>query len=189
MVFSFSATAPIVSEKQEQAELKALTEEERQELDSDLHPCVDTLADGQERDELSMQTAVSMLTEALEMIPNHEKLAYTEAMLHVPDLVERESDPRAFLRCERWDAWAAAKRLILYWKVRKHFFKDRAFLPMTLDGAMAPDIHTLEKGIIMCLPADDHGRRVAAIQRCKIKKGGGVDLKSLVSITSCIALL
>jgi len=97
MVFSFSATAPTVSEKQEQAELKALTEEERQELDSDLHPCVDTLADGQERDELSMQTAVSMLTEALEMIPNHEKLAYMEAMLHVPDLVERENDPRAFL--------------------------------------------------------------------------------------------
>jgi hypothetical protein len=43
---------------------------------------------------------------------------------------------------------AAARRIAYYWKCRREFFGDRAFLHMTLAGAMAEDLETLEKGLI-----------------------------------------
>jgi hypothetical protein len=37
------------------------------------------------------------LEQALELIPDKEKMAYSEAMHRVPDLVDSESDPFRFL--------------------------------------------------------------------------------------------
>jgi hypothetical protein len=79
-----------------------------------------------------------------------------------PQLVESESDAAGFLRCEKYDAWAAALRLVKYWEARKKIFgPDRAFLPMTMAGAMAEDMEHLRKGFLLILPDDDHGRAVA----------------------------
>ncbi len=58
------------------------------------------------------------LSEALKTIHDKEKTAYLEAVRRVPNLVENESNPIRFLRCDRYDPWAAARRLTTYWKLR-----------------------------------------------------------------------
>ena len=183
MSFSFSATAPIISPEQEKEERLALDDEERAALEADLHPNQNSIEAilNDSMDEASIEKAVSLFHEALDLIPEPQKAAYIEAAAQVPELIERESNPLAFLRCEKWNAWSAAHRFVEYWKLRKYLFKDRAYLPMTLDGALLPDIPTLEKGLILPLPPDDFGRPVTYVDRAKIKKGSGVDLKSLVS--------
>jgi hypothetical protein len=64
---------------------------------------------------------------------------------------------------------AAARRLIGYWRYRKSCFgADKAFLPMTIDGAMQDDVDVLQKGIIHTLPDDEHGRAVLFLDRTKM---------------------
>ena len=182
--FSFSYTAPAVSPEQEHAELEALTDAERKELERDLHPDDAGLASvassiQAETPEMNAR-GVAMMFAAVEGMPHADKKAYEEAVRQSPELVERESDPVAFLRCERWDVRAAAKRYLSYWTIRKRLFGDQALLPMTLAGAMAPDIPTLERGIVVLLPSDDFGRPVEFVDRSKVKKSSDVDVTSIV---------
>jgi hypothetical protein len=108
-----------------------------------------------------LQNGTQLLRESLLAIPDEEKAAYLEALEIAPLLVERESDPVAFLRCENYDAGAAARRLVLYWDIRKKTFgAERAFLPMTQSRAMAEDMEYLEKALIVMLPDDEHERAV-----------------------------
>jgi hypothetical protein len=59
--------------------------------------------------------------------------------------------------------------LIGYWRYRKSCFgADKAFLPMTIDGAMQDDVDVLQKGIIHILPDDEHGRAVLFMDRTKM---------------------
>jgi hypothetical protein len=59
--------------------------------------------------------------------------------------------------------------LIGYWKQRKFCFgADKAFLPMTTDGAMQDDVDVLQKGIVNLLPDDAHGRAVLFMDRTKM---------------------
>ena len=184
--FSFSFTAPAVFPEQEQAELEALTEDERRELERDLHPDDASVASAatsiQEETPEMIEHAVAMMFEAMLGMSDTDKEAYNEAVRRAPELVERESDPVAFLRCERWDVWAAAKRYLSYWKVRKYLFGDRAFLPMTLAGAMAPDVPSLEKRVSVLLPSDDFGRPVHFADRSKLTKSSDLDAASIVRI-------
>jgi hypothetical protein len=86
----------------------------------------------------------------------------------VPHLVERESEAIALLRCQKFDAWAAASRLVAYWKLRKLTFgSERAFLPMSLDGAMAEDIDAFRIGVVQILPNDENGRAVFFFDRIR----------------------
>jgi hypothetical protein len=86
----------------------------------------------------------------------------------VPHLVERESNSIALLRCQTFDAWAAASRLVAYWKLRKSTFgADRAFLPMTLHGAMAEDLDAFRTGVFQILPNDEKGRAVLFFDRIR----------------------
>ena len=66
------------------------------------------------------------------MIPASAKKEYLEALRLAPRLIQTESDPIKFLRCEDFNPWTAAKRLVLYWEYRKWLFQehDRWLLPM-----------------------------------------------------------
>ena len=90
------------------------------------------------------------------------KPAYDEAMRLVPHLVEQESAPIRFLRCERFCAARAAKRLVKYWEMRLMLFEEKAFLPMRLDGALQGDIETMAivPDLHFITGKDEHGRLI-----------------------------
>jgi hypothetical protein len=161
---AFSFSAPIVTPDDEQAEREALPEKERQRIREEVYGVEDEM----EETDTMVEKAVLLLQEALDEIPDVEKQTYLEALERAPLLVETESDPIRFLRCEKYDAGAAAHRLVSYWEVRKKIFgPDRAFLPMTQKGAMAEDMVYSEKGFSTMLPDDDHGRPVACCDRIR----------------------
>jgi hypothetical protein len=63
---------------------------------------------------------------------------------------------------------AAIARVAQYWKNRRKIFGPRrAFLPMTLDGAMEENVANLEKGFLNCLPPDLAGRQVIFFDRIR----------------------
>jgi hypothetical protein len=154
---AFTFTAPIVTVEDERLELAALTDDERERLRKDVYGGEQLVNETEEM----LQNGTQLLRESLLAIPDEEKAAYLEALEIAPLLVERESDPVAFLRCENYDAGAAARRLVLYWDIRKKTFgAERAFLPMTQSRAMAEDMEYLEKALIVMLPDDKHERAV-----------------------------
>jgi hypothetical protein len=161
---AFSFSAPIVTPDDEQAERESLPEEERQRIRKEVYGVEEEM----EETDTMVEKAVLLLQEALHEIADVEKQTYLEALERAPLLVEIESDPIRFLRCEKYDAGAAAHRLVAYWEVRKKFFgPDRAFLPMTQTGAMAEDMEYAEKASSTMLPDDDHGRPVVCWDRVR----------------------
>jgi hypothetical protein len=121
----------------------------------------------------SKNRAVQLLLDNMVALPNEDTVEYYEARERVPDLVRSESDPQWFLEREKYDIWAASKRLALYWKVRKDVFgTDRAFLPMTIcsGGAMVDDLSKLQLGCLQLLPNDIHGRLVIFVDRIRAVK-------------------
>lgn len=89
-------------------------------------------------------------------VPLTQSQAYLQAMTVDSQLVLTESDPIQFVRICRYDVWAAALRLCLYWTERVRLFGlERAFLPLTLmgTGAMSvQDIQALQIGCLAILP-------------------------------------
>lgn len=83
-------------------------------------------------------------------------------------VVPLESPVEVFLRHADCDPWAAARQMGLYWKTRKQVFgPERAFLPMTLDGAMADDVQHMRKGFLCAVEDDAHGRPVLYYNRIR----------------------
>jgi hypothetical protein len=111
------------------------------------------------------------IKQALEGFPSQERKSYTEAIERVPSLVATESNPIVFLRCEKFNATAAAQRLIKYWDVRCEIFGDRAFLPMVQTGTGAlsrDDVVVLKTGSVAILPNHESGRVVMYLDRTKL---------------------
>jgi hypothetical protein len=161
---AFTFTAPIVTPEDEAVERQALTVDERQRIHDDVYGKESLL---RETDDM-LENGTNLIQEALLEIPDADKQAYLEALERSPQLVKRETDPVAFLRCEKYDAWAAAKRLVAYWEVRKKVFgNERAFLPMTQTGAIAEDMEYLRKPLLTLLPDDEHGRPVIHCDRIR----------------------
>jgi hypothetical protein len=116
----------------------------------------------------------ALLTEALSGLPDDEKVAYREAMRKAPCVVKTESEPLKYLRFEKFNAWAAACRLALYWKYRVQYFGDKAFLPLTQNkgGALwEEDLQTLAVGSFFFLPTDSKGRPVLCCDPSKCPEG------------------
>jgi hypothetical protein len=109
------------------------------------------------------------LQEAIAVLPPEDSAAYIAAIRLVPHLVQKESDPIRFLRCEAYNAWSAARKLALHWKMRVDIFGNRAFRPMTLNnGAMDHEaVHAFRSGYCSFLPSDDQGRMVVAYDAAK----------------------
>jgi hypothetical protein len=179
---TFTFTAPIVTEEEEREERAALSDEERLRLKLDVYGGEQFVPETEEM----LENGVVLLREALQDIPDAEKEAYLEALQKSPLLVEMESNPVAFIRCESYDAWAAARRLVEYWDIRKMLFgAERAFLPMTQSGAMAEDMEYLEKALFVVLPDDKHERAVLHWDRIR----STVAFAPRVSIVRCLFYL
>ena len=81
-------------------------------------------------------------------MPPDAKESYVEACLTCPELLTPEHKT-AFIEYASFDTHEAAIRLCEYWKIRVATFgADRAFLPMTLTGAMKDEV----KGMIEYCP-------------------------------------
>jgi hypothetical protein len=100
MVFTMSATAPQFLPEQEKQERATLSQEEIAEIEEDIY--YNWIVKFEETPEMK-ETGVQELQKALDAIAPFEKRALIEACEKVPDLVQRESDPAAFLRSERYN--------------------------------------------------------------------------------------
>ena len=171
----FSATAPKISPGTEQAERRAFSEEEKARIYEDIHgppvKCQGTKATSWTKD---LKKNESLVNEAIENMHDKDKADYLFALEHSPLLVQKESCIVDFLRSENGNPQAAAERLVDYWRIRREIFgRQRAFLPMTLQGAMAEDIDVLKTGVIVLLPPDKHGRPVLFVKRCQLLPENG----------------
>jgi hypothetical protein len=161
---AFTFSAPIVKAEDEIIEREALTDDERQIIRDEVYGTEVILPET----ETTLTEGTALMAQALQAIPVTEKVAYLEALERAPELVDLESDPVAFLRCEKYDYWSAAHRLVKYWQVRKMVFgPERAFLPMTQAGAMLEDIEYLQKGLYLILADDEFGRSVVYWDRIR----------------------
>jgi hypothetical protein len=168
---SFSFTAPYISVDEERQEVADLTDDERQRIQLDLYGA-DDAEPAADQPKAAIESSLSAYREALSALMIQNSTAYETACQVCPDLVESESNPLDFLRCEDGDAVLAADRTVRYWDWRFRLFgESRAFLPMTLEGAMRPDCDTLRKGFIFPMtPPDRHGRTVVYIDRIRANK-------------------
>lgn len=101
----FSISAPQLTEKEQEEELEALTEEERLQIQND----VNGTARFMETEEMVTRGLIEFENQ-VELIPAQQKEAYLEAVQRVPHLVETETNPIKFLRCEHFDAKVRKQR-------------------------------------------------------------------------------
>jgi hypothetical protein len=188
---SFSFTAPIVTAEEEKKEREELEQTEYQSVLNDMTGvCCDC-----ENDPEDGSFSTSDFHEALAAnVSPRDKTEMLEAMQYVRHLVETESNPLSYSRsypsaevrylfitpslchcpfCTTSHHFlglhqTAARCATQYWKHRRKLFGgSRAFLPMTLDAAMAEDISTLQKGFFTVLPNDRAGRAVIFFDRIR----------------------
>jgi len=98
------------------------------------------------------------------------KGAYLQATLLCPAEVRSRDRKAAFLERENLHALRAALRLVSYWQLRfQTFGPGRAFLPMTIDGAIQDEVaDMIEHCVIHVLPhTDTSGRAIVFYQPAK----------------------
>jgi hypothetical protein len=151
---------------------RAKTTGEEEEEDASKKQNVDDSEDPDGPEGLSLRRkGLDEIKEALERIPIKDRKSYMEAIERVPSLVATESNPVGFLRCEKFNASAAAQRLVEYWDARCEIFGGRAFLPMvqTGNGALSrDDMVVLKTGSVAILPNHESGRVVMYLDRSKL---------------------
>ena len=102
--------------------------------------------------EAILQTLEGQVKQILPFLDEDVAREYRQAVATVPALVQRESCVRDFLRTEDFHALRAARRLALYWKVRKEIYgQDRWLLPMsqTGSGTLSPtQVELLRSGVL-----------------------------------------
>lgn len=163
---AFSYTAPMFTKEQEDSERTTATEEEKEAASKDIYG--DETID--ETASMVSDAALALFMQEMEAIPDDEKKGYLLALERCPLIIEQESDPVRFLRTEDYDAQRAAIRLAKYWEARIDLFgEERAFLRMTLDGAMAADAHCFQElgDANHQLPRDERGRAVYFTDKCR----------------------
>jgi hypothetical protein len=162
---TLSYTSPQISLGQLEGEKASLSEDEGYTIACEKHGWNPILRETPEM----RQRGLAQFEEALQGVS--DKREYLRAIELAPELVRTESDPLRFLRCENYDAWAAALRLTKYWKMRCKIFGDRAFLPMTQtgEGAMTnQDVERLREGAMRLVDPDKMGRAVIYMRRAAI---------------------
>jgi hypothetical protein len=171
---AFSFSAPSISVEQEQAERAALSETDRAQIQLDLYGPRTTSLDETGTNTIDLEAEITrrgieIMHETIQFnIPDNEKIAFLTAQETCPDLVANESSLSTFLQCENNDPWAASKRLVQYWSMRRELFGSKCYLPLRLnDGAMADDLDYLSKGIIYIMAPDIHGRLVIFFDRVR----------------------
>lgn len=188
---------PIVTEEEERAERETLSEIEQLQLQVDLYGCaerridqrrlvdgtVSTLFSASHETQEEITLGIAAMNEAIDGIPESEKADYLQAREFAPNLIDTESPPADFLRCEHYNSTAAAIHLVSYWRQRKTIFgATLAFLPLRLDGALRDDVDFLEQGYLLPLPADSHGRPVVLVDRTGLSQIRGQPTPSVLRI-------
>lgn len=101
------------------------------------------------------------IQEAIDAMTTQDRAAYARAQRVAPHLVRHETPALWFLRYDRYDPWAAARRLVTYWTQRVQIFgPERAFRPMsqTGRGTLSPDdVRVLRTGYLVLLPETRSG--------------------------------
>ena len=112
------------------------------------------------RSSVGWATTLSRLEQEMAALPTRQTEAYRRAQHQCPDEV---SDRRkmVFVEYDNGSVAEAAARLALYWEERLSAFgPDRAFLPMTLAGAMKDEVvPMINYPIWQCLPVTDSAGR------------------------------
>jgi len=153
---AFSYSAPHLSNEERKRERSLLTSEEKDLIKNDL---IGNDSWEGETEELR-ESGLLQIEKVISEMNLEEKAEYMTALIEVPELVKRESPPIIFLRKHKFDVVAAARNLIIYWTWRVKLFKEKAFLPMTIRGALQDDFDTLSTGFAQILGYDNHGRVV-----------------------------
>lgn len=98
---------------------------------------------------------------ALDDISDDEKRGYLLAKEEGPAECD-DAHKLMFLRCEVFDVERAVVRFVKYWNARVAVFgRDKAFLPLTSDGALKDDIESINAGYLQVAnKSDPDGRAV-----------------------------
>lgn len=87
-----------------------------------------------------INSSITSLEAELHRLPQADSEAYYQAVEKCPDQVDYKRK-LVFLDASRNDVQAAASKLAEYWKTRVEVFgTERAYLPMTLTGAMKDEV-------------------------------------------------
>ena len=107
-------------------------------------------------------SADDLLAEAMGHISLEEKKEYLEAVQKCPHLVASDSPAEVYLRATEGDAVKAARKLALYWKVRKLCLGGyEAFLPIPTEGTTSDAVQRIGKGVMYnAVNRDSRGRGV-----------------------------
>lgn len=79
-----------------------LQQQQQREIASSSPSTVDTKADVIDR-------GLNGLNEAIDLLPDKDKMAYLQALQQAPEIVKEESPPLVFLQFENFDTWAAVR--------------------------------------------------------------------------------
>jgi hypothetical protein len=116
-----------------------------------------------------VKLALRHLEEALSFIPAADRAVYDAAKEHDPELIDRESNPLLFLRCEKFNIWKAARRLVDYWILRQEILgPERCFRRIndfSGNGALSrKTLDFMETGVGYIMPADRCNRPIFMAQ-------------------------
>ena len=97
----------------------------------------------------------------LDDVCGKEKKGYLMAKDVVPDECN-DAHKLMFLRCEVFDVDRAVGRFVKYWNTRVAVFgEDKAFLPLTIDGALKDDIDSIKVDYLQIADkTDPEGRAI-----------------------------
>ena len=115
---------------------------------------------------------------ALDEVAVGEKRGYLMAKEKCPS----ECDKLVFLRCEVFNVDQAVCRFVKYWNARIQVFgEEKAFLPMTIDGAMKDDAECIQLGYLqVASQVDPDGRAIGLFDFNK--QTGEVSSESLLRV-------
>ena len=151
---------PSFTLEEEHQELASLSISELAEVQSDVRGISGLLAQPSNISALKFPLALPSLDQELMNLPAPESAAYNRAAVLCPDQV---GDDRKliFLEHENYNARLAAKTMAAYWTHRVQLFGPaRAFLPMTLYGAMKDEaVNMSDRHLWAMVPVTDAAGR------------------------------
>ena len=151
---------PAFTLEEEHQELASLSIAELAEVQSDVRGISGLLAQPSNISALKFPLALPSLDQELMNLPAPESAAYNRAAVLCPNQV---SDDRKliFLEHENYNARLAAKTMAAYWTHRVQLFGPaRAFLPMTVSGAMKDEaVNMSDRHLWAMVPVTDAAGR------------------------------
>lgn len=103
-------------------------------------------------------SVIKLLNDEIAAIPESNRAAMKQS--EEKGYVMSDTEKATFLQSEDWNPAAAAKRIVRNWDERLRLFgPEKAYLPLTLEGALRDDIEVLETGFVQVTDALDDALR------------------------------